>query len=971
MSFHTNGANPLLAGGAPINIGPGAPVVFPTASFTFLGTGDTRSFTNTSQTGTYPITVYAWNFGDPSSGASNTSTAENPSHTFSAQGASYTVQLTVTDSQGNTSSASQVVAVESLGEFQLVVDDMIANIVTQARNNNTAGLGHQEDLTSATSAQLLANQQTDGSFPAYQGAAPTASNRESMYYIENYYRAYLKKMVLDYKYGQFDPTLQGDAALKAAIWRGIKGSAFWIENYYYYGRPSWTPAKWWGPQAIGWVMVMMVDDFIADRTTATTDGETIERSVQRIADVILGMGPSFNTDGSEYIVDINMSGSADNGSGANLFGPASTNFIFAVFIGKINNDSTAMDYLRSLCIEAYSIAWGKKYYVLDSSGRVDIQDYVGIHPGFQLAAHNGGGSFGTGGAKNQHIRYGYSLANNTNDFLEITVGSEYFLPAEQIEILISMYEAAMFQSIRSIMLNATGGRFFFNLGAPGKPGSWALNAQIVLTFTASLTAGQINRLDVVDEVCRRRNIVPYVEGIYNAWSLGDIVVSCGDYGGPNGQPRTEYTIYTMLGRAGSQDNIATAIAGMTSREQSPAEANINFGDGYSIFIHGSTLVGGSDFNFGQYENLVTNDPAIAGPHGSIYANTINGLPVGSSSNHPPSDALDQVQVARGFDFFLGGTFDKSNAWFTHSYQCAKVAFRLTDQHPTLTQHTHIVFEMAAGLNISSAPPAALKHNIVYSLHQEILYDFGAGQQTFSIDTSSSADQGLVTNGIIWQATWGDQAAYPYGRGTLILGSYNLQLDCVANGGNPDPNSLGGGRFRVMIDHGTAPVNGESLFISIPKCTYADLVELRDNFATYFEYVNTPQAQWVRFKPENKTIGAIWDVAMNSGVPTTVARIDDSATTFTADDSCGFIIEPNASTPTDYDVSIARNRWRQTKAPVSGGVLQQTNLRFSDKGLVQFEWGTSALENNLDDDSPDPPVKQAGTYYSGASKTITV
>ena len=56
------------------------------------------TFDNTS-TGTAPLT-YAWNFDDPGSGASNTSTAKNPSHTYNAAG-DYTVSLTVTNMAGS------------------------------------------------------------------------------------------------------------------------------------------------------------------------------------------------------------------------------------------------------------------------------------------------------------------------------------------------------------------------------------------------------------------------------------------------------------------------------------------------------------------------------------------------------------------------------------------------------------------------------------------------------------------------------------------------------------------------------------------------------------------------------------------------------------------------------------------------------------------------------------------------------
>jgi PKD repeat protein len=74
----------------------------PVAQFTGAPTSGARplavSFTNTS-TGTEPLT-YAWNFGDPGSGGSNTSTARNPSHTYSNAG-TYTVTLTVTNAAGS------------------------------------------------------------------------------------------------------------------------------------------------------------------------------------------------------------------------------------------------------------------------------------------------------------------------------------------------------------------------------------------------------------------------------------------------------------------------------------------------------------------------------------------------------------------------------------------------------------------------------------------------------------------------------------------------------------------------------------------------------------------------------------------------------------------------------------------------------------------------------------------------------
>lgn len=62
--------------------------------------GMTVQFTDTS---TGSPTSWAWNFGDPSSGANNTSTLQNPTHIFATSGY-YNVMLEVTYGPGNTAS---------------------------------------------------------------------------------------------------------------------------------------------------------------------------------------------------------------------------------------------------------------------------------------------------------------------------------------------------------------------------------------------------------------------------------------------------------------------------------------------------------------------------------------------------------------------------------------------------------------------------------------------------------------------------------------------------------------------------------------------------------------------------------------------------------------------------------------------------------------------------------------------------
>jgi len=90
----------------------------PTASFTFTPNNGcapaTVAFTNTSTPGCNEIKSQAWNFGDPGSGANNTSTLTNPSHIFNTPG-TYTVQVVVTNCTGSKDSITQTVTVITCG----------------------------------------------------------------------------------------------------------------------------------------------------------------------------------------------------------------------------------------------------------------------------------------------------------------------------------------------------------------------------------------------------------------------------------------------------------------------------------------------------------------------------------------------------------------------------------------------------------------------------------------------------------------------------------------------------------------------------------------------------------------------------------------------------------------------------------------------------------------------------------------
>ncbi|HPA02176.1 MAG TPA: PKD domain-containing protein, partial [Chiayiivirga sp.] len=105
----------------------------PVANFTSSVSGLTVNFTDTSSDSDGTIASRSWNLGD-----GTTSTATNPSKTYSAAG-TYTVTLTVTDNKGATHSKSASVTVSGGG----------ANSGGGALSNNVAVTGISGAASSA------------------------------------------------------------------------------------------------------------------------------------------------------------------------------------------------------------------------------------------------------------------------------------------------------------------------------------------------------------------------------------------------------------------------------------------------------------------------------------------------------------------------------------------------------------------------------------------------------------------------------------------------------------------------------------------------------------------------------------------------------------------------------------------------------------------------------------------------------
>lgn len=108
----TPACSQLQSGSTTITVNP-----LPVAAFTSSATGcinKTINFTDNSTPGAGTINSWAWNFGDPGSGAANTATTQNPTHTYNTTGV-YNVTLTVGTDRG----CNSVVLQKSITIFEL------------------------------------------------------------------------------------------------------------------------------------------------------------------------------------------------------------------------------------------------------------------------------------------------------------------------------------------------------------------------------------------------------------------------------------------------------------------------------------------------------------------------------------------------------------------------------------------------------------------------------------------------------------------------------------------------------------------------------------------------------------------------------------------------------------------------------------------------------------------------------------
>ncbi len=187
----------------------------PTAIFSFVTDGLTATFTDESTDPDNDITTWAWDFGDGS-----TSTEQNPVHTY-AEAGTYTVSLTVVDSQAQSETAVALVTVEEgacvdavyeaenmyhstgglipdgwniwsngYASFNHVFDGTETEVVISAAGQYAGGAWPNMRVTvNGVQVYQTAVTSTDWSNYTFSFAAPTGSAEVGVYFTNDYYNA--------------------------------------------------------------------------------------------------------------------------------------------------------------------------------------------------------------------------------------------------------------------------------------------------------------------------------------------------------------------------------------------------------------------------------------------------------------------------------------------------------------------------------------------------------------------------------------------------------------------------------------------------------------------------------------------------------------------------------------------------------------------------------------------------------------
>jgi PKD repeat protein len=150
----------------------------PTANFSYVTSGLTATFTDSSTDAQNNITSHSWNFGD-----GGTSTATNPAHTYTA-GGTYSVSETVTDAGGLSSTKTSSVSVSGGGTCGGLV--LCSGVAVALPSVATGGVSSNYTMAIAaghTVTFTISGGTGDADMYVRAGAAPTTSTYNCRPYL--------------------------------------------------------------------------------------------------------------------------------------------------------------------------------------------------------------------------------------------------------------------------------------------------------------------------------------------------------------------------------------------------------------------------------------------------------------------------------------------------------------------------------------------------------------------------------------------------------------------------------------------------------------------------------------------------------------------------------------------------------------------------------------------------------------------
>lgn len=770
---------------------------------------------------------------------------------------------------------------------------------------------------------LVANQQVDGFWADQQPFSFTDPNNRSdlrgaQYHTESNLRARLRKVAEAYY--NTGNTTYFDAAMENLKWIAdeVVTPGFWNGN-----RATWTPAKVWMVEALAYCMAFLAEG-IRNNLSTTYRGETVESIVNRIMRRLSGLDTNWDavyTDDTA-VPYVNMTGSADNETGANRVQIEASQIELCSAIAYITDNDSGLVAAINRMNTAFYAAWGKFYLV---SADDQWQDWVGFGPRGSFGAHN------DSGRQSQLTRYLYTQLNNMRRVEEVFATSSglYRLDPNGYELLTQGLENAVVDLLRRDNVGFRAGRQFTTYSEISG-GAFSIRIGEFLTACAYLTQDQRTRLQRVEFLCGGDNRPADIRRARYYWDTGRMIVV-----GTNDSNVTSFYVGFATGRTSLPDQYGPAVAAI---EQSAGiEYNYNSFDGLWINTDQGQTTQDSARDWMNTRNLRANWPTY-GIDGTIAPNATPIAPMNTASSPNTQNNNTKYSGADLDDLYVisGHELDRER-WNTAQYDHTVAIWletNLPGYTPSMAVELDLYNNVRVNADVTESSGADLCLNIVENQTDPITY-FDGSERTLTTTGTLPSSQN-ITNYWHW-VPYGPNSSF--GHAVLLLGTNELNF------------ARAGATFRAFVNLGTTPANLDFVRIRLYNATLADTRSFVNNYLTLLNWTNTsdvqggilstpsPIAQYNIFTPSQVSIG--------------------NGDSITVDEPCSIITIPHEGA---HRVGYAWGAWWDIDDSTPLGV----NINKNSQTPVFAEWWKSQI--NIDRSGPGRS-RPVGTYYGGGTNEI--